>query len=586
MRGGEPILDYLLYLREVSRKIGRQQQLEKVFVARSSNRNVFQITSANREVQRKWLERAGEKLERESGKGLFLGVGALFGNGKVGGPLLYLELEWNREKRKWQYDISTLSLNLDLVARLLEGERGEWEEEHLLLDQTSEVIEKVERILEGVSSTEELGRVGLEVLKLLEEIRGFPKVEIGPFEGYSFEREQKLLKNRRSRGDALYFQQKYQYFPAFHFFIAPVPDELSTYASLSQLIGEVERGGFKNRVVVKLLKGVFHRGRIQFQEKVWEEIERRVEEMLPLPLSDLQWEGVKRSFAHEISYIQGPPGTGKSHTIAAVALTAIGAGKRVLIVSQKVPAVEVLKEKLTPFLENSNQILPFVYYTKGARRELREQIRKILDRYTSSRILKEELDRTKARLAQLEEKLERVKGRKERLERELRENLELEFQFVEENEALQRKKREFQELYYQLEKAEELASPRRVAQLKGLVRELRELKERDRVERLPTLLFQLNLIYNLQAHLPNRGGTPAIFEKALRKGELLPMVERLLEIEEQILQLEELGSTLRGNSDTLRRELELLVEEERGYQRKLLQLRNKLRILERLAQPR
>jgi hypothetical protein len=585
MKGGEPILDYLLYLREVSRKIGRQQQLEKVFVARYSDRNVFQITPANRDLQSKWLERAGEKLERESGKGLFLGVGALFGHGKVGGPLLYLELEWNREKRKWQYDLSTLSLNLDLVARLIEGEREEWEEEPLLLDQSSEVIEEVERVLGQVSSPTQLGRVGLKVLELLRRIKGFPAVEVGSPGEYSFHQEQQLLKNRRRRGEALYLSQSYRYFPALHFFIAPVPDELSTYASLSQLIGEVERGGFKNRVVGKLLKGVFHRGRVQFQERVWEEIEGKVEEILPLPLSDLQLEGVKRSFAYEISYIQGPPGTGKSHTIAAVALTAIGAGKRVLIVSQKVPAVEVLKEKLTPFLENSDQILPFVYYTKGARRELREQIGEILARYPSSRVLEEELARTRGRLAQLEGELERVRERKGRLHRELTENLELEFQFVEENEALQRKKREFQELYYQLEKSEELASPRRVAQLKGLVQELRELKERDRVERLPTLLFQLNLIYNLQTHLPNRGGTPSIFEKALRKGELLPMVERLLEIEERILQLEELGSTLRGNSDTLRRELELLEQEERGYQRKLLQLKNKLRILERLAQP-
>ena len=44
--------------------------------------------------------------------------------------------------------------------------------------------------------------------------------------------------------------------------------------------------------------------------------------------------------------VQGPPGTGKSQTIVNAIAQAIGAGKRVLFVSEKMAALEVVKRRL------------------------------------------------------------------------------------------------------------------------------------------------------------------------------------------------------------------------------------------------
>ena len=47
--------------------------------------------------------------------------------------------------------------------------------------------------------------------------------------------------------------------------------------------------------------------------------------------------------------LQGPPGTGKSHTITAIMLSAIFLNKKVLLVSQKKAAINVVRDKLNVF---------------------------------------------------------------------------------------------------------------------------------------------------------------------------------------------------------------------------------------------
>ncbi|MCD8509730.1 MAG: hypothetical protein LRY73_07545 [Bacillus sp. (in: Bacteria)] len=44
--------------------------------------------------------------------------------------------------------------------------------------------------------------------------------------------------------------------------------------------------------------------------------------------------------------IQGPPGTGKSQTITNLIAEALGHGKKVLFVSEKMAALEVVKRRL------------------------------------------------------------------------------------------------------------------------------------------------------------------------------------------------------------------------------------------------
>lgn len=71
---------------------------------------------------------------------------------------------------------------------------------------------------------------------------------------------------------------------------------------------------------------------------------------LPYSLSKSQRTAIYRAFKNDISYIQGPPGTGKSFTISALAIAASEMGMKVLVASQKRPAVDIVYEKVTSIL--------------------------------------------------------------------------------------------------------------------------------------------------------------------------------------------------------------------------------------------
>ena len=108
---------------------------------------------------------------------------------------------------------------------------------------------------------------------------------------------------------------------------------------------------FKNRLLAKLFEGILEGRPVDFRNDMLphEEV-RNAAKLLPIPLSRRQEEAVFRAWTHEVSYIQGPPGTGKSHTITAIMLTALFLKKRVLLVSHKKPAIDVVYEKLRQFV--------------------------------------------------------------------------------------------------------------------------------------------------------------------------------------------------------------------------------------------
>lgn len=62
----------------------------------------------------------------------------------------------------------------------------------------------------------------------------------------------------------------------------------------------------------------------------------------PLVLTRTQRDAVARSHADPITVVSGPPGSGKSHAVAAIALDALAAGRRVLVATQADHASEVL----------------------------------------------------------------------------------------------------------------------------------------------------------------------------------------------------------------------------------------------------
>lgn len=68
----------------------------------------------------------------------------------------------------------------------------------------------------------------------------------------------------------------------------------------------------------------------------------------PLPSNEEQRQILGRLSRQVGVLVQGPPGTGKSQTIANLTCHLLATGKRILVTSQKAPALRVLKEKLPP----------------------------------------------------------------------------------------------------------------------------------------------------------------------------------------------------------------------------------------------
>ncbi len=106
-----------------------------------------------------------------------------------------------------------------------------------------------------------------------------------------------------------------------------------------------------NTTLSRLLDSVFSGTKFDSQHtSIKEEQILDVLARLPYSLSKSQRTAILRSLRNDISYIQGPPGTGKSFTISALAIAASELGLKVLVASQKTPAVDIVHKKVTDVL--------------------------------------------------------------------------------------------------------------------------------------------------------------------------------------------------------------------------------------------
>ena len=131
---------------------------------------------------------------------------------------------------------------------------------------------------------------------------------------------------------------------------------------------------FQNQVLEKLLKGILQDRSIEFDSNLIDRslIDKAVT-YLPLTLSERQKDALYNAWQREISYIQGPPGTGKSYTIVAIMISALLLNKKVLFVSQKKAAIDVVRRKLEEFLGEKT-----VIYV-GSESQERKQLQTYID---------------------------------------------------------------------------------------------------------------------------------------------------------------------------------------------------------------
>jgi hypothetical protein len=99
---------------------------------------------------------------------------------------------------------------------------------------------------------------------------------------------------------------------------------------------------------------------------------------IPYQLSIEQKKAVINALSNDVSYIQGPPGTGKSFTISTLSLVASSLGQRVLVTSQKLPAVEIVHSKINKVLGDESCL--FLSDDKERKAQTKQAIANILER--------------------------------------------------------------------------------------------------------------------------------------------------------------------------------------------------------------
>jgi len=389
MNDKQYILDYLGYLKELSRKIGvgvdfgnlvkskpRNKNLENTFFYFDKNLDIGEIYRidigeiyrANKEVDGKLYWYLRQKLIEinNSNQAIFLGVGLLKyvikENGsytnKAFGPIFIvnLDIEEDKEGKSISIYFENSYINYDLFNNI--SENLEDNENSIQLEQAVYFIKSLEEKLEETNNL-----LGLKTLAK-EAILKIP-------EAFNIKIEQDITIENENV-EEIFDKKESVYLDRNYFFVNNFPSELSTYKSLELLIQEInEEGDFKNSTLKKLFVSAFEE-KINL-EKVDNFKLEDYEYLTPLQLSESQKKALENAINYEISYIQGPPGTGKSHTITALALLSILLDKKILIVSQKPPAIKVLFEKLTEILEKNN-IIPFIYYYDEHKRKMKENV--------------------------------------------------------------------------------------------------------------------------------------------------------------------------------------------------------------------
>src|SRR5208337_2860956 len=205
---------------------------------------------------------------------------------------------------------------------------------------------------------------------------------------------------------------------------------------------------FKNRLLARLFEGILEGQPVDFRNDFLpsEDVLNAIA-FLPIPLSRSQREAVFRAWTQEVSYIQGPPGTGKSHTITAIMLAALFLKKpksalshRVLLVSHKKPAIDVVYEMLRRFLGPGSVI--YASNESAQRQQMRGELQQWLSRCGTLHG-HAELEELRRKRAHHRGKVEQLRAQVDQLETQIKSALEWERDYYHQQERLDRNRKAY-----------------------------------------------------------------------------------------------------------------------------------------------
>lgn len=387
------IIAYLSYLRDVSRKIISRNGFENCLLHKkfgyATQFEKIELEIKPTDLNYNELLKYQSFLQNNNDKKLFIGFGIVVGTSrrKFTAPIVTIQCNVLKdETNSISIDpvITTLTINYDFISSLTTNSFNEEEEvSNTLEDDANEILQKFEKCLEKIEEFDfqAISELSIEIFNALKtNLEQFKTIKTIEKSDYNFTEE--LIKytarptptNTRIQREKSVFENELIYINTNHFFLNLIPNELSTYEALNSFVKSIdEDGDFKNPVVEKLLINALTDESVQISRNpIEDDIQKIIDKHIPISLSNCQIQGLKNAWSNEISYIQGPPGTGKSHTISAIVLSAIAMNKKVLVLSQKTAALQVVNKKIEPYLSEGDGLLGVCYYDTNARKKIRE----------------------------------------------------------------------------------------------------------------------------------------------------------------------------------------------------------------------
>lgn len=369
---------YIEYLRDVSRRIICRANFENILPIETRRRkNLFYSVKGSiplssvllddiiiikpEDTNYTYFEKAANYVETYNDKKLFLGVGLISGKfktKKINAPLIICTVEIQHNDNStitYRFEKNTLQLNYDVLSNFIEDFMVSDEDYDATI--TPEVREKF-RTIDTIA--DKLETYVLKPLSILENLKtSLPHIA---------EIEVRDTPFKKNETDGLI------YFDDYYLFVNNVPDELSTFESLNDLL---EKETVDNTILNNLLiNALTNHDEPYLCDTINEsEIEKALSQ-IPLELSTKQIEGIKKVWNNGITYIEGPPGTGKSHTIIAILISAFLLQKKVLLVSHKKAALDIVKNRIDKEILGTNAV---VYVGLKDRRDTWAYIRRLMN---------------------------------------------------------------------------------------------------------------------------------------------------------------------------------------------------------------
>jgi hypothetical protein len=228
----------------MSRKIIQTSGFENV-LSRATGKYYLNVNSQATANGQHHLKAVYDYLSKEQNQKLFCGAGLIVGSIKrkgdfkrIAGPLIYCLADCQYENQHYAIDLDgfSISLNHDLITATLETDEilDEETEDARQLTMIAPVFQSIsDGFVKGLSQGKET-----EVFRNPDRIkRVFDKIKEGAGEFRSIADAQGFDKNNLTS----YFAEpsRMQFFADAFYFVAPFPNQLSTYEALGRLIKQV-----------------------------------------------------------------------------------------------------------------------------------------------------------------------------------------------------------------------------------------------------------------------------------------------------------------------------------------------------------